>query len=172
MNDLIHEFSEIIYHPIGIIRSGHTEKEQTPIQPVYSKGCKGSVEIFPEYAEGLKDLASFSHIYLLYNFHRADGVSLLVKPFIEDTPRGIFSTRHHDRPNPIGFSLVKLLKIEDSILYLEDVDILDGTPLLDIKPFIPRFDQINDASKGWTGSVDNETANIRGKRNFKGGGAE
>jgi tRNA (adenine37-N6)-methyltransferase len=172
MKDLIRDFSDIIYHPIGLIKSGHTDKEQTPIQPVYAKGCRGSVEIFPDYADGLKDLSSFSHIYLLYHFHRAKGMSLIVKPFTDDTPRGIFSTRHHDRPNPIGFSLVKLLKIEGSVLYIEDVDVLDGTPLLAVKPYIPRFDYINDASKGWTGSVDDDTANIRGKRNFKSGGTE
>jgi tRNA-Thr(GGU) m(6)t(6)A37 methyltransferase TsaA len=96
------------YQPIGVVRSEHREAEKTPIQPVYAKGCKGCVEIFPEFAEGLRDLEGFSHIYLIYHFHQSRQVKLRVKPFLQDVDRGIFSTRAPFRPNPIGLSVVEL----------------------------------------------------------------
>jgi len=161
--------SPVTYTPIGVIRSEHHDPKQTPIQPVYARGCKGRAEVLPQYAEGLKDLDGYSHLLLLYHLHRAGEPLMTVVPFSDDKPRGLFSTRHPRRPNPIGLSLVRLVRIEGTVLHLNDVDILDGTPLLDIKPYIPRFERIDDARGGWSATVDEETARKRGRRDFQGG---
>ncbi len=156
------------YVPIGVIRSGHHMPQKTPIQPTYARDCPGRAEIRPEYAEGLKDLDGFTHLILLYHFHRAGEPQLTVVPFTDDVPRGVFSTRHPQRPNPIGLSVVRLVRIEGTVLHLLDVDILDGTPLLDIKPYIPRFDGVEAAKGGWTEAIDEATARRRGLREFQG----
>ena len=140
---------EIRYQPIGIIHSGFRDKKDTPIQGIFARDAKGKVEVFSEYADGLKDLEGFSHLILIYHFHRADGYSLISKPFLEDEEHGIFSIRHFKRPNPIGLSVVKLERVRGNILEISEVDVLDGTPLLDIKPFVPRFDNREDAKSGW-----------------------
>jgi tRNA-Thr(GGU) m(6)t(6)A37 methyltransferase TsaA len=158
---------EILYWTIGIIHSEHTIAEETPIQPVYAKGCKGYVELFPEFVVGLRDLSDFSHIYLIYHFHKSREVKLIVKPFLQDIDRGIFATRAPCRPNPIGMSVVELLGIEGNILHLDGVDILDGTPLLDIKPYTAKFDLRNVTKNGWQDEVDQETAEKRGKRGYR-----
>jgi len=150
--------------PIGYIRSDHKDVSATPIQPVYAQGCCGKAEILPEYEEGLRDLEGFSHIYIIYYFHKAGPVSLTVTPFLDDVPRGVFSARSPRRPNPIGFSLVRLVKREGYVLFLDDVDMLDGTPILDIKPFIPRFDYRENARAGWQEQVDEDVAQLRGRR--------
>ncbi|MEA1957015.1 MAG: tRNA (N6-threonylcarbamoyladenosine(37)-N6)-methyltransferase TrmO [Euryarchaeota archaeon] len=137
------------YQPIGIIHTEFQDKKEAPIQGVFAKGAKGKVEVFPEYAAGLKDLEDFSHITLIYHFHRSDGYSLISKPFLEDEEHGIFSIRHFKRPNPIGLSVVKLESVKGNVLEISEVDILDGTPLLDIKPFVPLFDNREDAKSGW-----------------------
>ena len=157
---------EIILRPIGYLRSEHTDPKKTPIQPVYAKGCPGRAEILPEYEEGLQDLEAFSHIYLIYYFHKAGPLQLTVKPFLEDVDHGVFATRHTRRPNPIGFSLVRLVKRDGSILILEDVDILDGSPILDIKPFVPRFDYREDVRAGWQDDVSEGSARFRGRREY------
>jgi tRNA-Thr(GGU) m(6)t(6)A37 methyltransferase TsaA len=159
--------SDILYWSIGVIHSEHTVAEDTPIQPVYAKGCKGYVELCPEFAEGLKDLDGFSHIYLIYHFHQCRQVKLIVKPFLQDRERGIFSTRAPWRPNPIGLSVVELTGIEGNILHLDGVDILDGTPLLDIKPYTAKFDLHDVKCNGWQDEVDDDTAHRRGKRGFQ-----
>jgi len=159
---------QVAYTPIGVIRSEHRAADQTPIQPAYARGCPGRVELRAEYIEGLKDLDGFSHLILLYHFHQAREPRLTVVPFTDDAPRGVFSTRHPRRPNPIGLSVVRLVRIEGSILHLEDVDILDGTPLLDIKPYVPRFDSVENPQGGWTQAVDEETARRRGRRGYRG----
>jgi len=161
----------VTYTPIGVIRSDHLAAQKTPIQPVYAKDCPGRAEIGPEYAEALKDLGGFSHLILLYHFHRAGAPQLTVVPFTDDKPRGVFSTRHPRRPNPIGLSVVRLVRIEGTVLHLLDVDILDGTPLLDIKPYVPRFDGAEAAKGGWTEAIDEATARRRGLREFQGGDA-
>jgi tRNA-Thr(GGU) m(6)t(6)A37 methyltransferase TsaA len=158
---------EILYWTIGIIHSEHTIAEETPIQPVYAKGCKGYVELYPEFVDGLRDLSGFSHIYLIYHFHKSREVKLIVKPYLQDVDRGIFSTRAPFRPNPIGLSVVELLGIEGNILHLDGVDILDGTPLLDIKPYTAKFDLRNVTKNGWQDEVDQETAEKRGKRGHR-----
>ncbi len=140
------------YKPVGIIHSKYKKKEGVPIQGVLSKDSKGWIEIFPEYKDGLIDLDVFSHIFLIYQFHLSKGYSLLTKPFLEDKEHGIFATRAPKRPNPIGISIVKLEKIEENKLYIDEVDIIDGTPLLDIKPFIPEFDSRENTNVGWIGS--------------------
>jgi tRNA-Thr(GGU) m(6)t(6)A37 methyltransferase TsaA len=124
---------EFIMKPIGVIYSPFDDKSQTPIQPTRSQAI-GRVEIFPDFAGGMQYLEGFSHIILLYAFHCSAGYSLQVKPFLDDQLRGLFATRHPCRPNPIGLSVVWLLTRSENILDIEGVDMLDGTPLLDIKP--------------------------------------
>ena len=141
---------KIEFKPIGIIHSPFKEPKGMPIQPAGAKGIKGTVEIFPEYKDGLKDLDGFSHIILIFNFHLSKNYNLKVMPYMEDEIRGVFATRAPRRPNQIGISIVRLDKIEDNIMYISNVDIIDGTPLLDIKPFVPKFDcfDIDENTKG------------------------
>jgi tRNA-Thr(GGU) m(6)t(6)A37 methyltransferase TsaA len=157
---------EILYWTIGIIHSEHTIEENTPLQPVYAKGCKGYVELYPEFVDGLRDLSGFSHIYLIYHFHRMRSVKLLLKPCLQDEEHGIFATRAPCRPNPIGLSVVELLGIEGNTLHLDGVDILDGTPLLDIKPCTAKFDLHDIKKNGWQDEINEETAQQRGKRKY------
>ncbi|NQV18565.1 MAG: tRNA (N6-threonylcarbamoyladenosine(37)-N6)-methyltransferase TrmO [Armatimonadetes bacterium] len=159
---------EIIFKPIGIIHSQFKEPKGMPIQPAGAKGIKGSVEIFPEYKDGLQDLDGFSHIILIFNFHLSKSYNLKVMPYMEDEIRGVFATRAPRRPNQIGISIVRLDKIEDNIMYISNVDIIDGTPLLDIKPFVPKFDcfDIDENTKaGWlkkrVEKVDNHKSDER-----------
>lgn len=161
----------ISYRPIGIIRSEHTEATATPIQPAFARDCRGRVEILPEYAEGLRDVEGFSHLYLIYALDRAGPARLVVKPFLQDVDRGIFATRAPFRPNPIGLSLVRLLGREGNVLHVDGLDILDGTPLLDLKPYAPRFDAVDQVRGGWTDEVDAETARRRGLRGYRRGGS-
>ena len=149
--------------PIGIIHSEHALMEKTPIQPVYAKGSKGWVEVFPEYVDGLCDIEVFSNIYLIYHFHRAEPAKLRVKPFLQDVERGVFATRAPCCPNTIGLSIVELIRREGAVLSLEGVDILDGTPLLDIKPYTAKFDRIETTRNGWQDEVDDDTAKLLGK---------
>ncbi len=160
----------IAYKPIGVIRSEHTREQETPIQPIYAKGCKGRAEIFPEFTEGLRDLEGFSHVYLLYHFHRAGTAKLLVKPFLQDVEHGVFATRAPCRPNAIGLSVVELVRREGNVLYLDGIDVLDGTPLLDVKPYTARFDRFETSRNGWQDDVDEETARQRGRRDYRGEG--
>jgi len=141
--------NEIKYQPIGIIHSPFKEPRDTPIQPTAAKDVEGTVEVFPEYAEGLKDVDGFSHLILIYHFHLAKRVSLKVKPYMDNNLRGIFATRAPPRPNPIGLSIVQLIKVERNMLRIRDVDVVDGTPLLDIKPYVPEFDLRKVEKTGW-----------------------
>jgi tRNA-Thr(GGU) m(6)t(6)A37 methyltransferase TsaA len=145
----------IAFNPIGIIRSPFRNPEDMPIQTSGALGVEGTIEMDPEYAAGLKDLDGFSHIVLLYHFHRSKGFSLETKPFMDDELRGVFATRAPRRPNPIGLSIVRLNSIEGCILRIQDVDMLDGTPLLDIKPYVPQFDAKPADRIGWlTGKAE------------------
>lgn len=139
---------EIIMRPIGVIHSPFNEKGQTPIQASRSQAI-GLVEVHPEFADGLKDIEGFSHIYLLYAFHQSDGYSLQVKPFLDDQEHGLFTTRYPRRPNPLGISIVRLVSRRENALTVEGIDVLDGTPLLDIKPYVPDFDHRADVRVGW-----------------------
>ena len=158
---------KIEYHPIGIIHSPFTELSGMPIQPAGAAGVEGTVEVFPQYNDGLKDLEGFSHIIMLYHFHRSKGFKLHVVPFMDSTPRGVFATRAPKRPNPIGLSVIKLQKIQDNILYIENVDILDGTPLLDIKPYIPEFDEQIEVRAGWLEEARIEVLKRKSDQRFK-----
>ena len=139
----------ITYRPIGIIHSPFKETVGTPIQPAAGEGIKGDVVVFPEYAEGLKDLENFSHIILIFHFHLITKSLLKLKPFMSERIRGVFSTRAPSRPNPIGISTVRLLGIEGNLLHIQDVDMIDETPLLDIKPYVPQFDAREVEKIGW-----------------------
>lgn len=139
----------ICFRPIGIIHSPFIEPAGTPIQPASGRGITGTVEIFSNFEEGLQDLSGFSHIILLYHLHRSGKAFLRVKPFLDQELRGVFATRAPSRPNAIGLSVVRLLGIEGGCLQVADLDIIDGTPLLDIKPFVPHFDEVQDIRTGW-----------------------
>jgi len=140
---------KIEFAPIGTIHSPFKELENMPIQPAGAAGISGTVEVFEEYRSGLRDLNGFSHLILLYLFHRSPGCRLTVVPFLDTEPRGVFATRAPSRPNPIGISVVRLERMGDGVLYIRDVDILDGTPLLDIKPYVPAFDAGGEVQTGW-----------------------
>ena len=157
----------IMFQPIGVIHSEHVRPEDTPIQPIFASDCLGRVEVYPEYAEGLLDIEAYSHIYLIYHLHAVKETRLLTKPFLQDEVHGIFATRSPFRPNPIGLSIVQLAGREGNTLLIEGADILDGTPLLDIKPYSKRFDNISTQRNGWQDEVDDETARQRGRRGFK-----
>jgi tRNA-Thr(GGU) m(6)t(6)A37 methyltransferase TsaA len=156
----------ITFRPIGIIRSEHTSADATPIQPVYARDCLGRAEILPEFADGLADIEGFSHLYLIYHLDRAEPAQLRVKPYLQDIEHGIFATRAPCRPNPIGLSLVRLLRREGCVLHLAGVDVLDGTPLLDIKPYALRYDTVDNPCGGWTDEIDDNAAVSRGRRNY------
>jgi tRNA-Thr(GGU) m(6)t(6)A37 methyltransferase TsaA len=143
--------NEITYKPIGVVHSPFKEPQGTPIQPPGAKGVVGTVEVFPEYAEGLEDLEDFSHIILLYHFHLSQKSSLKVKPYMDDKAHGIFAIRAPSRPNPIGISTVRLVRVDENVLHVQDVDIVDGTPVLDIKPYVPEFDARDAEKIGWLG---------------------
>jgi len=139
----------ISYSQIGVIHSPFTKAAGTPIQSNTARNAEGNIEIFKEYSAGLDDLDGFSHIMLLYHCHLAGDFQLKVKPFMDDLKRGVFSTRAPKRPNPIGISVVRLVRIEGNILYIRELDIIDGTPLLDIKPYVPEFDRRDKVRIGW-----------------------
>ena len=158
--------------PIGVIHSEHHEPKQTPIQPVCAQGSPGRVEVFSQYAEALDDVEGFSHLHLIYWLHRAADIAgsiagpspLKVIPFLDDVPRGIFATRAPVRPNPLGLSVVRLLERRGAELLVEDLDVLDGTPLLDIKPYVEGFDVRLGTRAGWMEQVSSETFLHRGER--------
>jgi tRNA-Thr(GGU) m(6)t(6)A37 methyltransferase TsaA len=139
---------ELICRPIGIIHSPFRERGRMPIQAALSD-ADGTVEVYPEYAAGLADVEGFSHLTLVYWFHLSDGYRLSVRPFLDQVQRGLFATRFPGRPNPIGISTVELLAREGNRLLVRGVDVLDGTPLLDLKPFVPAFDHRDEIRVGW-----------------------
>ncbi|OPX18028.1 tRNA (N6-threonylcarbamoyladenosine(37)-N6)-methyltransferase TrmO [candidate division WOR-3 bacterium 4484_100] len=140
---------KVEYRPIGIIHTPFKEPKGTPIQPRAGKGIEGVVEVFAEYVPALSDLEKFSHIILIYHLHRTKSYQLKVVPFMDDKLRGLFATRAPARPNPIGISVVRLKRIETNRLYIQDLDIVDQTPLLDIKPYVPEFDRGEKIKFGW-----------------------
>jgi tRNA-Thr(GGU) m(6)t(6)A37 methyltransferase TsaA len=158
--------------PVGVIHSQHAEPGRTPIQPVCAQGSAGVVEVFPEFEEGLDDIEGFSHLHLIYWLHRAGEAtnalsgkrSLKVVPFLDDVPHGIFATRSPIRPNPLGLSVVRLVERRGRELVVEDVDVLDGTPLLDIKPYVEGFDLRVGTRGGLTEQVSRDEFLRRGER--------
>ena len=155
---------KITYESIGIIHSPFLKTEGMPIQSAGAIGIKGTIELKRELAGGLKDLDGFSHIILIYSFHKSKGFDLKVMPFLSKKKHGVFSTRAPKRPNAIGISAVKLLRIKKNIVEIENVDILDGTPLLDIKPYIPEFDIHKVEKSGW---LENTQFNIKETKSDK-----
>lgn len=155
----------ITFLPIGTIHSPFKELVGMPIQPSGAKDVQGRIEMLPEFAPGLQDLDGFSHLILLYHFHRSEGHTLNPRPFLDECARGVFATRSPRRPNPIGLSIVQLDSIEGKVLHISDVDIVDGTPLLDIKPYVPAFDHQAGVKIGWlTGKATQATQHISDNR--------
>ena len=156
----------VTFNPIGIIHSPFHTLEDMPIQPTSEASRPGVAEIYPQFAEGLQDLAGFSHIYLIYHLHQMMRAQLTVMPFLDTQPRGLFATRAPCRPNPIGLSLVRLERIEANRLYIARLDILDQTPLLDIKPYIPEFEPREDVRIGWVEQARSEVGNRKSDSRF------
>lgn len=144
---------KIEYQPIGFVRSPHKTTTGTPIQPSRAQGIEGTIEIAAEYVEALSDLDGFSHIILICHLHKAAGFKLKVVPYLDTELRGLFATRSPSRPNPIGLSVVRLLGIDGCVLRIEGVDLLDGTPVLDIKPYVREFDSQSEIRCGWLDEV-------------------
>jgi len=159
--------ASVEFQAIGIIHSPFTEPRGMPIQPAGARGVAGSVEVFEEFRDGLADLDGFSHVILLYHFHRSEGFSLSVVPFLDERARGVFATRAPRRPNPLGLSVVKLCGVEGGVLRIENVDVLDGTPLLDIKPYVPQFDAAEDVRTGWLAAAEGSAAEKRSDDRFR-----
>jgi tRNA-Thr(GGU) m(6)t(6)A37 methyltransferase TsaA len=158
--------TQITYEPIGVIHSPFRSVLGMPIQPTGAAGGRGDVEVLPRYAEGLRDLDGFSHIILLYHFHRAGRAELVIVPFLDVRLRGVFATRAPARPNPIGFSVVKLVSVEENHVIVDNLDVLDGTPLLDIKPYVPEFDQQQADRIGWLAGLSDRAVGKRSDGRF------
>ena len=156
----------ITYEPIGTIHSPFSRIEDMPIQPAGALGVRGTVQVRVEFAEGLKDLDGFSHLILLYHFHQVRQVRLVVVPFLDRKERGVFATRAPTRPNPIGISVVELLRVEGGVLHIQNVDVLDGTPLLDIKPYVPQFDHFEVERTGWLEGARGTAAEVKSDHRF------
>lgn len=156
----------ITYRSIGVVRSSFAEPKGMPIQPTGDASAPGVVELRPEFAEGVRDLDGFSHIILLYHMHDVGKVSLTVIPFLADQPRGVFATRAPARPNPIGMSILKLTRVEGCLLYLANLDILDGTPVLDVKPYVPDFDRPRSVRVGWLEGARHRARSVKSDERF------
>ncbi len=154
-------------NPIGIIHSPHKSIEDMPVQPKGASEVIGHVLVNEEYIDGLHDLDGFSHIYLLYGFHKATRTELIVTPFLDKQTRGVFATRSPLRPNHIGISIVNLLNVEGNSVFVKGIDVLDGTPLLDIKPYIEQFDGVKDSVSGWLQASDEEIKAKRSDERFR-----
>jgi len=141
--------TEIVLRPIGSIRTPFSRAGGSPIQSRYARGAEGTVELFAEYEPGLKDIAGFDRLWLIYLFDRASDAQLVVRPYLDTAEHGVFATRSPARPNRIGMSSVRLLRVEGTRLFVADVDMLDGSPLVDIKPCIPEFDYLAARRTGW-----------------------
>lgn len=156
----------IIYQSIGHVHSPHKSREGSPIQPNGAKEYEGYIEIHPEYVDGLLDLDGFSHIIVLYHLHLSNTAKLICKPFMDDNPHGIFAIRSPNRPNPIGLSIVPLIKVEGGQVWIKHVDMLDGTPVLDIKPYVSDFDCHPEATKGWLENNAHKSYTMRADDRF------
>ncbi len=159
---------EIVYHPIGVIRTPFSGAEGMPVQPPGAAAVEGRVVLREELTAGLDDLDGFSHLILIYHFHRTSGYDLTVTPFLDDHPRGLFATRAPRRPNAVGISVVSLVRRQEHVLHVRGIDVIDGTPLLDIKPHVPDFDAPAAASSGWLAGKLERAEAMRADRRFVG----
>lgn len=157
---------QIIYKSIGTIETPFTDPKGMPIQPSGASGIKGRIILKEEYTPGLKDLDGFSHLILIYHFHKATEAKLQIQPFLENVTHGIFAIRAPKRPNPIGFSVVKLISVDKNILEIENIDVLNGTPLLDIKPYVPKFDIFDGVKSGWLEEHQKKVYNHKSDNRF------
>jgi tRNA (adenine37-N6)-methyltransferase len=158
---------KIELEPIGIIHSPFTDLEIMPVQPKGAANIEGTIHLNPAYSTGIKDLDGFSHIFLIYFFHKAEKTSLAVIPFLDTVERGVFSTRSPLRPNHIGISIVNMVNIEGNVIFVKGMDVLDGTPLLDIKPYVENFDSVKSSLSGWMKASEDEVAKMRSDNRFK-----
>jgi tRNA (adenine37-N6)-methyltransferase len=158
--------NSILYTPIGVIHSPFKESNGTPIQPVAAPDSVATVEVFTDYIEGLKDIEGFSHLILIFHMHLIKNPQLRVIPFLDTEEHGVFATRAPGRPNPIGFSVVKLEKTNNNILHITGIDIIDGSPLLDIKPFVPAFDVRQADKTGWLKKINDKISAIKDDGRF------
>src|SRR5690348_7437413 len=156
----------ITYTSIGVIHSPFTETAGMPLQAVAAAGVAGTIELEPAYAAGLRDLEGVSHLFLLYHLHRIEGFALEVTPFRVEQTQGIFATRSPKRPNATGLSVVRLVSVAGCTLAIEDVDVLDGTPVLDIKPYVPAFDVRETERIGWLATTVARVHEVRADRRF------
>ncbi len=153
--------------PIGTIHSPYDKLEDMPIQPKGAPEVEGHIIFDEKYVDGLQDLDGFSHVYLLYRFHKASRTELLVTPFMDTQTRGVFATRSPLRPNHIGISIVRLIAVEGNKVVVKGVDIIDGTPLLDIKPYMEKFDAVKESRSGWLQASNTEISQKRSDSRFK-----
>jgi tRNA-Thr(GGU) m(6)t(6)A37 methyltransferase TsaA len=158
---------DVVYRPVGVVHSPFKEPYGTPIQSAAARDVVGVIEVFPQYAEGLRDIEGFSHLILIYHFHLCSQPSLIVKPYLDDETHGVFATRAPARPNPIGISVVRLVRVDGTKLHVAGMDILDGTPVLDIKPYVPQFDAIETERIGWLKERINMVEEIRDDGRFQ-----
>ena len=166
------DFDTVPMIPIGVIRTPFKSAVGTPIQGALSGNEEGEIMLSPAFQEGLSDLDGFSHIVLIYAFHQMEGFKLKVKPYLDEDERGVFATRAPCRPNPIGLSVVRLLGIEGSVLRVQNLDVVDGTPLLDIKPYVPMFDHHSADRVGWLASAGRRVEHARSDDRFRHGGRQ
>jgi tRNA-Thr(GGU) m(6)t(6)A37 methyltransferase TsaA len=158
--------NSFLFNAIGYVRSPFLVPEGTPIQPVQGSVEQAHIVIHDEFTEGLADIGGFSHLILLSVLHKSNHPTLQVVPFLDNVPRGVFSTRAPARPNPVGISVVKLVAVEKNVLIIEEFDLLDGTPILDIKPFIPDFDHRENVRTGWYANTTKDFRNVKDDSRF------
>ena len=163
------EAQPITYEPIGVFCTPHRDVEGMPIQPRGARDVEGTITIDPRFREGLRDLDGFSHVIVIYHLHEVRGHRLVVTPFLDTVERGIFATRSPRRPNPIGLSVMELLSIDDGVLRLRGVDVLDGTPVLDLKPYVPDFDAPTAVRTGWVARASRDAGSTRSDGRFRDG---
>jgi tRNA-Thr(GGU) m(6)t(6)A37 methyltransferase TsaA len=156
----------ITYQSLGVVRSPFRDPVGMPIQAVAAQGVLGTLELDPAYEAGLRDIDGFSHLIVIYHLHLSRPGSLLVTPFLDTQPHGIFATRSPQRPNAIGLSVVRLIRVEGARLHVEDVDMVDGTPILDLKPYVPQFDDRPAERIGWFAQNIARVGEARADRRF------
>lgn len=166
-NNLKELIMDIVFKPVGVIHSPYKTVENMPIQPSSARDVTGEIEIYPEFAAGLSDIEDFSHLYVIFHLDRVKNHKLKVIPFLDTVERGIFATRSPARPNPIGLSIVELTGVRGNILSIRGVDMIDGSPVLDIKPYVPDFEHCENVRKGWFEGKTEKACEIKSDCRFK-----